>query len=250
MPLLVLVSLALQILCAVHVVRSGRPLYWIWLLLIGSYVAVIAYALIAVLPDLRNDPGGRKVARRVLHAVDPARQRRLIEQRLELSDTIDNRRALAEECLRLGDHANAVELYRSILKGIYATEPPFMLGLAEAQAGTADYAGARATLDALIRAHPEYRSSEGHLLYARCLEQLGEHDTALHEYEVLARSYPGEQARFRYASLLRKRDRPDDARAVFDEMLKRSRLAPRYYRRKEREWLDAAKRELGNLEAN
>src|SRR4051794_24785266 len=80
MPLLVLASLALQILCAIHVVRSGRPLYWIWLLLIGSYIAVAAYALIAVLPDLRNDPGGRKVARRMLHAFDPARQRRRIEQ--------------------------------------------------------------------------------------------------------------------------------------------------------------------------
>jgi hypothetical protein len=250
MPLLLLVSIALQIFCAVHVVRSGRPLYWIWLLLIGSYIAVAAYVVIAVLPDLRNDPGSRKVARRVLHAFDPARQRRHIEQRLELADTIDNRRALAEECLRLGDHVNAVELYRSILKGIYANEPQFMLGLADAQAGTADYAAARATLDALIQAHPEFRSSEGHLLYARCLEQLGEDEAALHEYEVLARSYPGEKARFLYASLLRKRDRHDDARAVFNEMLKRTRLAPRYYRRKEREWLEAAKRELGNLEAS
>ena len=207
------------------------------------------YVLIAVLPDLRNDPRSRTVARRVLHTFDPARQRRHIEQRLELADTTDNRRALAEECLRLGDYANAVELYRSILKGIYATEPLFMLGLAEAQAGTTDYAGARATLDTLIQTHPEFRSSDGHLLYARCLENLGEHDAALNEYEALSRSYPGEQARFRYASLLCKRDRRDDARVVFNDMLKRARLAPRYYRRKEREWLDAAKRELSSLEA-
>jgi hypothetical protein len=249
MPLLVIVSIALQILCAIHVVRSGRPLYWIFALLIGSYLAVIAYVLVAVLPDLGNDPHSRRVAKRVLHTFDPARQRRRIEQRLELADTTANRRALAEECLRLGDYANAVELYRSMLKGIYASEPFFMLGLAEAQAGTGDYAGARTTLDALIKDHPEFRSSEGHLLYARCLEQLGEHDAALHEYEVLSRSYPGEQARFRYASLLCKRDRRDDARAVLNDMLKHARLAPRYYRRKEREWLDAAKRELSSLEA-
>jgi pentatricopeptide repeat protein len=249
MPLLLLVSIALQIACAVHVVRSGRPLYWIWLLLIGSYLAVAIYVLIAVLPDLRNDPRSRKVAKRVLHTFDPARQRRHIEQRLELADTTDNRRALAEECLRLGDYANAAELYRSVLKGMYATEPMFMLGLAQAQAGTGDYAAARATLDALIQAHPEFRSSDGHLLYARCLEELGEYDAALHEYETLARSYPGEQARFRYARLLCKRDRRDDARTVFNEMLKRAHLAPRYYRRKEREWLDAAKRELSSLEA-
>ncbi len=249
MPILVLASLALQVLCAIHVVRSGRPLYWIWLLLIGSYIAVAIYFFVAILPDLRNDPRSRKVSRHVLDTLDPERQRRLIQQRLELADTIDNRRALAEECVRRGDCRNAMELYQSVLKGMYATEPLFMLGLAQAQAGCADYASARATLDALIAANPDFRSSDGHLLYAQCLEELGEHDAALKEYEVLARSYPGEQARFRYASLLRKHERIDEARHVLNDMLMRAKLAPRYYRRKEREWLDAAKRELVTLEA-
>jgi hypothetical protein len=249
MPLLLLASFALTILCAIHVVRSGRPLYWIWLLLIGSYLAVGVYVFVAVLPDLRNDPRSRKATRRVLETIDPERRRRAIRERLELADTTDNRRALAEECLRLGDYRNAAELYESILKGMYATEPPFMLGLAEAQAGNGDFAVARTTLDALMRANPGFRSTDGHLLYARCLEELGEHDAALAEYEVLARSYPGEQARYRYANLLRRRERVAEARTVLQDMLKRARLAPRYYRRKEREWLDAAKRELGSLEA-
>jgi len=249
MPLLLLASFALTILCAIHVVRSGRPLYWIWLLLIGSYLAVGVYVFVAVLPDLRNDPRSRKATRRVLETIDPERRRRAIRERLELADTTDNRRALAEECLRLRDYRNAAELYESILKGMYATEPLFMLGLAEAQAGNGDFAAARTTLDALMQANPSFRSTDGHLLYARCLEELGEHDAALAEYEVLARSYPGEQARYRYANLLRRRERVAEARTVLQDMLKRARLAPRYYRRKEREWLDAAKRELGSLEA-
>src|SRR5262249_27964775 len=61
-PILVFVSLALQIACAVHVVRSGRPLYWIWILFIGSYLAVIVYLIVAVIPDLRNDPRSRQAA--------------------------------------------------------------------------------------------------------------------------------------------------------------------------------------------
>ena len=59
-PLLVIVSVVLQIACAVHVVRSGRQLYWIWILFIGSYLAVIVYLLVAVIPDLRNDPRSRR----------------------------------------------------------------------------------------------------------------------------------------------------------------------------------------------
>ncbi len=247
MPLIGL-SLLLTILCAVHVVRSGRPLYWIWLLLIGSYLAVAIYFFVAILPDLRNDPRSRKAASQVLNSIDPERQRRRIRERLDLADTTDNRRALAEECLRMGDHRNAAELYESILRGMYATDPLFMLGLAQAQAGQGDFGAARTTLDALIAANPDYRSTDGHLLYARCLDELGEHEAALAEYEVLARSYPGEEARFRYAALLRQRARSGEARVVLEDMLRRARAAPRYYRNKEREWLDAATRELATLE--
>jgi hypothetical protein len=203
MPILVLLSVALQIACAVHVVRSGRPLYWVWILFIGSYLAVIVYVIAAVIPDLRNDPRSRQAARKVLHTFDPERQRRNIRQRLEIADTVDNRRALAEECMRLGDYTNAVELYRSVLKGVYASDSAFLLGLAQAQAGSDDLAGARATLDTLSSTNPQFRSSDADLLRARVLEAQGELDAALEQYRMLAPSYPGEEARFRYGALLK-----------------------------------------------
>lgn len=247
MSLVVLISLALQIACAVHVVRSGRPLYWIWILLIGSYLGVIVYVIAAVIPDLRNDPRSRHAARKVINTLDPERQRRSIQQRLEIADTVDNRRVLAEESMKLGDYANAAELYRSVLKGVYANDANFLLGLAQAQAGQDDFAGARATLDSLYAAHPTYRSSDAELLRARTLEALGDHAAALEHYRTLAISYPGEEARFRYGALLKQVGRFNDARGVFADMLKRAKIAPRYYRKKEKDWLDSAQRELAGL---
>ena len=247
MSLVFLLSIALQIACAAHVVRSGRPLYWIWLILIGSYLAVAVYVLVAVIPDLRHDPRGRKAAGKALHAIDPQRRRRELQRQLELSNTVDNRRRLADESLRLGDYDNAQELYQGLLVGMYATEPNFMLGLAQAQAGRGDFAEARTTLDALIKANPGFKSSDGHLLYARCLEELGELDAALEEYRVLADSYPGEEGRFRYGRLLAKVQRQTEARDVFQSQIKRASLMPGYYRRKEQPWLKAAKAELAQL---
>jgi len=138
MPILLIVSVALQIACGVHVVRSGRQLYWLWILFIGSYIAVAVYVLVAVIPDLRNDPRSRRAARNVLHTFDPQRRKREIQQQLEIADTIENRRALAEESMRLGDYANAAELYRSVLTGVYKDDAAFLLGLARAQAGMED----------------------------------------------------------------------------------------------------------------
>jgi hypothetical protein len=247
MPILVLVSIALQIACAVHVVRSGRPLYWVWILFIGSYLAVAVYVIAAVIPDLRNDPRSRQAAHRVINTIDPERRRRTISHKLELADTVDNRRALAEECMRLGDYGNAIELYRSVLKGMYATDAGFLMGLAQAQANTQDFQGSRATLDTLYTSNPNFRSSDADLLRARVVESQGDLDAALEQYRALATSYPGEEARFRYGALLKQRGRFADARGVFNEMLKRAKHAPRYYRKKEKIWLDSAQRELTSL---
>jgi hypothetical protein len=247
MPILVVLSLALQIACAIHVVRSGRQLYWIWILLIGSYLGVLVYVITAVIPDLRNDPRSRSAARQVLHTIDPERRRRQIKQRLEIADTVDNRRALAEESLRMGDFSNAAELYRSILKGMYATDASFLLGLAQSQAGADDFAGARETLDRLFESNPGFRSNDAELLRARVLQSQGDVEAALDCYRALSTSYAGEEARFRYGALLKERGRFSEARDVFGDMLKRARNAPRYYKKKEKVWLDSAQRELASL---
>lgn len=73
---LLLLSLVLQAACCVHVVRSGRPLYWIFLLLAFSLLAVLVYVFVAVIPDLRNDPNARRSLERVRSKLDPQREQR------------------------------------------------------------------------------------------------------------------------------------------------------------------------------
>ena len=174
--------------------------------------------------------------------VDPDAIRR---ERLALQAAIG--RALAEECLNLGDCANAAELYRSILTGINANDAGFSIGLARAQVGLGDFAGAKATLDQLYAANPQLRSNDADLLRARIDEALGDPDVALARYRDLSTSYPGEEARYRYATLLVQRSHFREAREVFNDMLKRAKVSPKYYRRKESQWLDAAKRGLASL---
>ena len=79
------------------------------------------------------------------------------------------------------------------------------------------------------------------------LESQGDLDSALERYRTLALSYPGEEARFRYGALLKQSERFGEARTVFRDMLTRAKNAPRYYRKKEKDWLDSAQRELAGL---
>lgn len=97
-----------------------------------------------------------------------------------------------------------------------------MLGLAHAQLGSSDYAGACQTLEALIEANRRYESSDGHLLYARCLEEPGQTEAALEEFRVLADSRPVEEGRFRYGRVLTCSQRGSEGREIFQAQIRRA----------------------------
>jgi hypothetical protein len=245
-PLFIL-SIALQIACCVHVVRTSRPLYWIFILLVFPFLGMLIYFIAEILPGMRNDPGARRVVRKVAAKIDPEREKRHASRQFGLSDTQTNRRRLAEESLVSGDFQQAAELYKGALKGLYETDPETMMGLAKAQFGLGQPQQARETLDALIAANPNYRSKDGHLLYARTVEASGDMPAALHEYENVVQGYPGEEARMRYGLLLLRNGDTRKAKEIFSEILTRSAASPKYYQREQREWIDVAKRELASL---
>lgn len=220
-------------------------MYWIFILMIGSFIGIAIYLIAEVLPGMQHNRGARRVLQRVKSSIDPGRETRLAADKLELVDTQDNRRQLAEQHLLNGEYSQAAERYRAALTGLYRTDPDLMLGLAKAQFGLEQPQDAKRTLDELIAANPDYRSSDGHLLYARTVEASGDNAAALHEYETVAQGYPGEEARVRYGLLLKRVGDAAKADAVFNESIKRAKLAPGYYRREQKEWLDIAKRQMG-----
>jgi hypothetical protein len=184
--------------------------------------------------------------RGVQRAVDPDRDLRHASATAAVSDTVVAKARLGAELARRGDYAAAMDTYRAGLKGIYEHDPTLLLGLAAAQFAAADASGARASLDELFANNPDFKSADGRLLYARALETEGNLVKAESEYRALAGYYPGTEPRVRHAQLLRKIGRPDEARALLEDVLKTAELAPRHVRRAQAEWLAIARRELGN----
>jgi hypothetical protein len=101
-----------------------------------------------------------------------------------------------------------------------------------------------ATLDELRRRRPEYQSGEGHLLYARSLEEIGRTDEAIEEYKALAGYFPGAEARVRYGLLLDRLDRQTEARVVLSDLLTHMRRAPKHVRKVQAEWIGMAEKAL------
>ena len=130
MPAIIALSFILQLFCIVHVIQTGRDKYWIFIILIGSFLGSLAYLVTQVVPDIGRDPMTRRTVKKLQKAIDPEREKRRIADQLALADTVDNRIKLAQECLELGDVLNAEELFQSCLKGVHAHDPELMLGVA------------------------------------------------------------------------------------------------------------------------
>jgi hypothetical protein len=240
-----LISVALQIACVIHVVKTGRNQIWIWVLVLLSFAGVLAYLIAEILPDLMRGRGARRLASGTARRLDPGRGIRRRVADLDMVETADNKRLLAEEYLALGRVEDAIGLYESALTGPHADDPTLLLGLAAALHLRNDHQGALGALDRLRVADPSFQSAEGHLIYAASLDGLGRTAEALDEYQALAAYFPGEEARCRYALLLQKTGQGEAARPLFQEILSRARHGTRRYRHEQREWIEIA-RQTGN----
>jgi hypothetical protein len=237
-----ILSIAIQAGLIIHVIKTGRNQIWIWVLALLSYPGIIAYIAVEIIPDLFRSRTAQRTARGFKKAMDPTANLRRFESEARLAGNVSSRQRYAEELTRHGKYDEAIAQYREALTGLYEHDPNLMLGVAQAQFAKGDATAARATLDELIRLNPDFRSPQGHLLYARALETEGNFTKALEEYQALAPSYPGAEAAVRYAQLLKAQGRREESQKIARELLEQARIAPAHYRKAQKSWLDAAER--------
>jgi hypothetical protein len=244
MPLLGLVLLAIDVTLVVHAAKTGRFSPWAYIILMIPVAGAIAYVVVELVPEWLGSYQGQHTRRRVGKALNPEKTYRALKDQVEIADTIANRQALAQECLELGKFEEAEAQYDAILAKPLGDEPAFALGRARAQFGQGRFRDAKATLDDLRQRWPDYQSADGHLLYARALEEDGELNEAIEEYQAVSNYFVGIEPRVRYGLALRKVGREAEARAVLADVVQRMSRAPRFARKVQAQWIAMAEAAL------
>src|ERR1700749_4916564 len=111
MTLYFLISLVIQIVLIVHCIRTGRNWLWITVLLFLPLAGSIAYVVVEILPGLFNNRGTRRAVRNVSRALDPQQDLRRFEDEARLTGDVASRQRYAEELVRQGRAAQAIEIY-------------------------------------------------------------------------------------------------------------------------------------------
>jgi hypothetical protein len=234
--------LIVQLCALVHAVRTGRGRQWLWIILFVPLLGAAAYVVLEVLPDLRRR-SSRGIFDGLLNSLLPGREIRLVEEQLEIADTVELRKELAAALIRAGQHAKAAEVYRGCLKGALRDDAWTQLEFARALYLAGQHSEAGAVLEGLRQAHPKHKPVEREVLRAKTLEMLGRRAEALAAYEQLVADprCDTEEGRCRLAQMLAQDGKADRARTIYADIVKRAKGFSGPHRRAQRAWVAEAK---------
>lgn len=232
-------SMLVAVLLCVHVVRTGREMFWLFIILIFQpFLGSLVYFVAIVLPELSRGPGARKLGQAARETLDPEREYRQAKQDVEDTPTVHNKMRLAAAAAELDRHAEAETLYREAAQGIHADDPALLLGRARALVEIERYDEALGLLDQI----PDLPQAT--LARARAQEGLGRIDQAERTYQSAVERTPGLEAIARYAVFQAKTGRQDQARETLAEIDKRVKRATTHFRSEARRWRDFAAKEI------
>ena len=240
MPVLAICEIAVQVYFAVHAIRTGRERPWLFIIIIFPGVGSLIYFFSEYLPDMQRAARLRKKRAEV----NSPKHLRYLEDQVEITPSVKNKKALAEAYVHSGMFDKAIPVFESCLQGLHEKDPFILEGLCCAFFFKGDFETAKIKLLELKQLRGDDPNNDFDLLLARAYEKLGETEAAVEEYYRLVKHFSGAEASCRYALLLKKIGRREEATTIFKQILKDARLSPEFYQKQQKKWIKIAKKEI------
>ncbi|MEW6735385.1 MAG: hypothetical protein AB1489_29105, partial [Acidobacteriota bacterium] len=180
------------------------------------------------------------IANSILNIIQPERELKTLQEGVELSDTVENRIALANFYIRNNQPEKAVEIYQSCLNGVFKKDPDITLELIKAQNRAKKYDDALITVKKIKADHPNYEQYRRELIYAEILENMSQDLDAKSIYEAIIERHGGEEAHCKYGRLLEKIGEKERAKSIYEDTIKRTKRLSYHQKKLQREWIKIA----------
>jgi len=184
---------------AVHAMRSGQQMYWLFVLFSFPLLGSIVYFLVIYLPNSRLDHGARKVVAAAAKTLDPTRELRDARAAFEYTPTAQNQMRLAGALLESGQALDAAQNYDACLKGPFASDLEIRLGAARAYFACQRFGETIAHLEFIRQANAGFRAEQVSLLLAQALGMAGRQTEARAEFESAIARFGSFESRAEYA---------------------------------------------------
>jgi hypothetical protein len=206
----------LQLLCIIHIVRTGRNTSWIWLIIFLPYVGGLAYLIVEVLPSFGR--GGTALASAgdiVARTFNPSARLKGLERTAAFSPTHENERALADEYEACGDHAKALAIYARLASGMHAADVDLALAKARCLYALGQFEEGHGLLEELEASGHEFRTVAEALLRLKLMGHAERDGAAVAaQWTRYERKFQSFEFAWHYADFLIRTGRKPEALAV------------------------------------
>lgn len=238
---MLILTYAPSVLCGIHVLRTGREMFWLWLFIIGPLIAPAFYFFAVLLPEWTSGRTARGVGRAARQALDPERDYRNAKIALEDTPSLGARMRLAQAAAALGRWSEAEAQWAQCAAGHGAEDPAVLMGHASALLELERWNDALQRLEQLkALGGREANAPQTTLAFARAFEGLGRQDEADAAYRFAADRAPGLEAGGRYVAFMAKIGRREDAEIGLSELDRRLQKIAPPLRAEARIWRDMA----------
>lgn len=246
MPYFIL-TILVQILCVVHLMKSGRNKLWLTAIVFLPIAGSAAYFLLEILPDLTGNRHMRYAKKKAVQKVDPERGIRLAKEQLELTHSLTNRVRLADAYAESGQHDEAARQYAEIIAEPHGNDARTLVKYARALFETGDAAGALEIIKPIEPVAVASEHGQREILKARIYAELDQYDEADRIFSEVIDKVSGVEARGHYAALLLQMNEPARAREQLDELCSLAKRMSHAQLDENRVIYDWAKKELQKL---
>ena len=208
------IPLILQFYCLYHAYRYQKAFHWYLLIIFIPIAGSILYLILQVLKK-RNI---QEVQESVTEIVLPSKKINELEQRLQFSDTYENKIQLADAFFDLEQFTQAIPHYESALKGLFTKDIYVHKQLVKAYYYQGNFAEATRK-GKVIKDQPDFKKSDAYFVYAMALAQNNEKTEAQLVFHYINKPYSNYAMRLHYAEYLINTSEKEEAKEILEELI-------------------------------
>jgi hypothetical protein len=229
-----------SLLCGVHAVRTGRPMFWLWILIIAPVLGPAIYVLAELAPEWFGGRTATRLRASMRKVMEPEREYREAKEAAYETPSAGARLRLGHAAMALKKYEEAEAQFRQAAQGQFADDPAILMAHAQALLELGRWQPALDRLEQLRAQGAPGQTPQAALAFGRAYEGLGRFEDADGPYRYAADRSPSLEAAARYVAFMAKAGRAEEAQIGMQELERRLAKIPSHFRAEARQWRDFA----------
>ena len=193
------VHVIIAVFFAVHAVRHGQPLYWLWMLFVFPFLGSVVYFFAVFLPNSRLEVAMRNGSSEALRVLNPGKELREARRAYDLTPSVRNQMRVGSALLAAGKTVEAAQEFDACLERAPVNDLDLRLAAARAKLESGQAAQAVVLLREIRTQNPDFNVQEVTLLSARALGATDQIESARAQFEYLLKNFGSFEGRVEYA---------------------------------------------------